>query len=62
MTRRTEIENLLNVKTALAEKYERLARQRSSKPLKKRLFRQAEAYRQQAADLSEKLKRMNVGG
>ncbi len=61
MTRRTEMETLLNVKTALAEKYDRLARQRCSKPLKRRLFRQAEAYRRQAADLSEKLERMSVG-
>jgi hypothetical protein len=61
MTQRTELEHLLNVKTALAEKYERLASQRRSKPWKKRLFHRAEAYRQQAADLAEKLKQLAGG-
>jgi hypothetical protein len=54
--RRTELENLIQVKADLADKYERLAADRSSKPRKTRLIRRAEAYRQQFLNLAEKLR------
>lgn len=50
MSKRSRLENIVGVKTALAEKYERLAIARSSKPAKARLARQAERFRQQAAN------------
>jgi hypothetical protein len=37
VTKKSENENIIKVKTALADKYERLARDRSSKPAKARL-------------------------
>ena len=49
MSKKTSKENLVQVKTALAEKYMRLANDRSSKPVKARLLRHAERFRQQAA-------------
>ncbi len=54
--RKDEIENLVVVKTALAQKHERLARTRHSNPWKARLFRRANTYRRQAANLAERLK------
>ena len=48
MTHQSQIENIVQVKTALADKYERLARMRRSKPAKLRLLRHAERFRHQA--------------
>ena len=50
MTHQSHIENIVEVKTALADKYERLARMRRSKPAKQRLLRHAERFRHQAAN------------
>jgi hypothetical protein len=61
MTRRTEILDLAKVKTAQAEKYERLARQIRSKTWRKRLLLKAKTYRQQVADLAEMLERLTTG-
>ena len=47
---------LVDVKLALAAKYESLARQSGSKPRQKRYFLRAERYRDQAATL-ERAKR-----
>ncbi len=44
-------EALQKVKTALAEKYERLARLTSSKPKQRELHQRALKYRRQAAQL-----------
>jgi hypothetical protein len=49
MTKKSELNNIVEVKTALADKYERLARARQSKPGKARLLRRAERFRAQAA-------------
>jgi hypothetical protein len=48
MSKKSQAENIVKVKTALAEKYERLARDRSSKPMKARLERHARRFRAQA--------------
>lgn len=48
MTKKSELKNIVEVKTALADKYERLARVRGSKPGKARLLRRAERFRAQA--------------
>lgn len=48
MSNKSHAENIVKVKTALAEKYERLARDRTSKPAKARLQRRAERFRAQA--------------
>ena len=50
MTGQSQAENFVEVKTALADKYERLARTRRSKPARKRLLRHAERFRSQAAN------------
>ncbi len=50
MTIESERANIIKVKTALAEKYERRARNCKSKPAKARLERHAERFRQQAAN------------
>ena len=50
MTQKSTQENIVQVKTALADKYERLARARRSKPGKQRLLRRVERFRQQAAN------------
>jgi hypothetical protein len=52
MTRKSKTENLVQVKTALAEKYERLARTRNSKPRRENLLRVARRYRDQAANVA----------
>ena len=57
MLRDCELENLVKVKTALANKYIRLARARKSKPWKTRLYQRAESYRQQARILARSLSR-----
>jgi hypothetical protein len=48
MTKKSQAKNLVAVKTALADKYERLARTRRSKPAKMRLLRHSERFRAQA--------------
>jgi hypothetical protein len=53
MTKKSQTKNIVEVKTALADKYERLARARRSKPAKARLLRHAERFRSQAANASE---------
>lgn len=60
MYRMTEIEKLVQVKTALADKYLRLARARKSKLWKQRLFRHAETHRRQAARLAVSLEQMEA--
>jgi hypothetical protein len=50
MTHQSKIENIVEVKAALADKYERLARMRRSKPARARLLRHAERFRHQAAN------------
>jgi hypothetical protein len=53
MTRKAETENLIRVKTALAEKYERMARTRNSKPRRDNLLRVAKRHRDQAANVAK---------
>ena len=48
MTKKAQAENIVKVKMALAEKYERLALERNSKPAKARLLRHANRFRAQA--------------
>jgi hypothetical protein len=55
MSRRSEIENLVNVKKRLAEKTESLARARNSKPAKEKLRRLAAKFRRQQADFERML-------
>ncbi|MEX2306678.1 MAG: hypothetical protein WD738_03755 [Pirellulales bacterium] len=50
MAKKTQAENIIQVKTDLADKYERLARTRRSKPARERLLRHAERFRSQAAN------------
>ena len=50
MTKKAQAQKIAEVKTALADKYERLARTRRSKPAKLRLLRHAERFRSQAAN------------
>jgi hypothetical protein len=50
MSKKSQSKNLIAVKTALADKYQRLARTRRSKPAKARLLRHAERFRSQAAN------------
>jgi hypothetical protein len=53
MTKQSQAKNIVEVKTALADKYERLARTRRSKPAKARLLRHSERFRSQAANASK---------
>jgi hypothetical protein len=53
MTRKSVNENLVRVKTALAEKYERMAQTRNSKPRRENLTRVARRHREQAANLAK---------
>jgi hypothetical protein len=48
MSEKSQRENIVRVKTALADKYERLARARSSKPAKLNLLRHSKRFRDQA--------------
>jgi hypothetical protein len=50
MSKAAQSKNFMEVKTALADKYERLARTRRSKPAKARLLRHSERFRSQAAN------------
>ncbi len=49
MSKKSNAQHLADVKQGLAEKYVSLARNCNSKPLRAKLFRRAEKYRQQAA-------------
>lgn len=53
MTKKSQVENIVKVKTALADKYEQLARIRSSKPAKARMMRHSERFRAQANNASK---------
>jgi hypothetical protein len=55
MTKKSQVQKLNEVKAALADKYERLARVRRSKPARARLLRQAERFRSQAANAQKSL-------
>jgi hypothetical protein len=50
MTRKSELENIVQVKTALAEKYERRAQNRKSQTGQATAKRMAKRYREQAAN------------
>jgi hypothetical protein len=50
MTKKSQVKNIVEVKTALADKYVRLAKMRRSKPARERLLRHAERFRSQAAN------------
>jgi hypothetical protein len=54
MTKKSQVKNIVEVKTALADKYARLALTRRSKPGKARLLRRAERFRSQAANKADK--------
>jgi hypothetical protein len=56
MTKKADLENLARVKTALADKYERLAQTRKSETGKKTLLHHAKRHRQQAAVAQSKSK------
>jgi hypothetical protein len=53
VTQKSQRENIVKVKTALADKYLRLARKRRSKPARATLLRHAERFRQQANNARE---------
>lgn len=53
MTRKTVVENIVRVKTALAEKYERRARNRRSQTGQATAKRVAARYREQAANAAK---------
>jgi hypothetical protein len=53
VSKKSQVDNVVKVKTALADKYERLARVRSSRPAKARLQRHAERFRSQAANAAK---------
>ena len=53
MTKKSDFENIVKVKTALADKYERLARVRKSRPEKARMQRHSERFRSQAANAAK---------
>jgi hypothetical protein len=53
VTKKSETKKIVEVKTALADKYERLARIRSSKPGKKTLLHHANRFRSQAANVGK---------
>lgn len=56
MSKESVRKNIVDVKTALADKYERLAFSSKSRPAKARLIRQAERFRQQAANAEQGLR------
>jgi len=53
MTKKTQAKNFVEVKTALADKYERLALKRKSKPAKATLLRHSKRFRSQAANAAK---------
>jgi hypothetical protein len=56
MTKKSDLENLAKVKTALADKYERLAKIRKSETGKKTLLHHAKRHRTQAGVAQSKAK------
>jgi hypothetical protein len=48
VTQESQLQNIVQVKTALADKYQRLARKRRSKPASATLLRHAKRFRDQA--------------
>jgi hypothetical protein len=54
MTKKSEQENLVRVKTALAEKYERLAATSNSATGRKTRLHHAKRHRQQAANIAKR--------
>lgn len=54
MAGKETLENLVQVKTALADKYERRAQTLKSKPGKASALRQSRKHRQQAANIARK--------
>jgi hypothetical protein len=54
MTKKSEQENLVRVKTALADKYERLAGTSKSATGKKTRLHHAKRHRQQAANIARR--------
>ncbi len=53
MTRKSAVENIVRVKTALAEKYERRARNLKSLPARATAKRTATRHREQAANAAK---------
>ena len=53
MTRKSAVENIVRVKTALAEKYERRAQNRKSQTGQATAKRTAKRYREQAANAAK---------
>ena len=53
MTKKAQVKNIEQVKTALADKYERLARTRKSKPARATLLRHSKRFRSQAANAAK---------
>jgi hypothetical protein len=53
MTKKSPNKNIIEVKTALADKYERLALKRKSKPAKATLLRHSKRFRSQAANAAK---------
>jgi hypothetical protein len=53
MTRKSIVENIVRVKTALADKYERRARNRKSKTGQAEALRAATRHREQAANAAK---------
>lgn len=55
MSRKSDLENRIDVKKRLLAKHERLSKTRSSAPARARLLRQATAYRNQIRILENEL-------
>ncbi len=53
MTKKSAMKNIVEVKTALADKYKRLVGTRRSKPAKARLLRHSERFRAQAENAAK---------
>jgi hypothetical protein len=53
MAKKSQAKHIVEVKTALADKYERLALKRKSKPAKATLLRHAKRFRSQAANAAK---------
>ena len=53
MTQKSQLENIVQVKTALADKYQRLAGKRRSKPARLTLLRHAKRFRDQAENVEK---------
>lgn len=53
MTKKSQAKNIVEVKTALADKYERLARNRKSKPARATLLRHSKRFRSQAKNAAK---------